>query len=218
MIGTKDLEALIHYLQSKGITSELGIVACKNMLGRVTEERAIILKNQNIDFIRGKKRTGYYGYRDIILIFTIKLKSAIAPELRNEIPAESLVIARGNVLERICYRLFGFGGTITDVKWKGDRIANALNGDSQLSNMLVEYACFYWSTLRIKVDSPNEFAIDIVGPGLGPSFTEEAEMVATIGSDKYWEYVEMTINDLVRFEIYDRMGKCIKEATDRPIS
>ena len=215
MEDNKDLLALLRYLLSKKIVATISEMRSMDESGLEKILPAIKLANHDIDTILFDERKELYDIKRIKLTFTVVVDRPLTDIEKTEIYTVTDVARQRSILDKAFLRSSLENGKVVDVKWSGGRIADILNEDVDLARMLQDYAAYYRGSLFIMISVSDDHNIDIVSPALGSSFTTSAEIEARGDTEKYWHHVVESLDEHVRFEIYERIAKNIKDILSR---
>jgi hypothetical protein len=153
------IQAIFHYLGQSSIEANLIQEPVFDSLGVSIMEPAIQLKDQRIDSIRliraGRSGCGEAGE---VLRFQYKIK------LKEELPAEFITGIRARTKTIKAGKVLGlFGGKTVGVEWIGRELADVLNQDKEVSEVLLRCAQI-WGEMELDIDATALSGIDIAGP------------------------------------------------------
>ena len=192
------VEAITNYLRSLEVDAIPGEESSKDMFGETSNEPVIHLKGQSADRIR-LISTDYIscGIPGSVSRFQYEVffDQKFTHKSSQQIGARTKIIKEKKALGL-------FGGEVAGISWIGGELADLLNHDSDISNVLLDCAKSPGNPeFRIQTKSPSTVEIQ------GPRFAEPERIMDlfSLGVKEQFE------NCVFGFKICDRIAKHVRE-------
>ena len=178
------------YLQSRGKEAHLSEESNFDSCGGKTKESVIALIDDNINEIR--LLNTFYELSDNAYRFDYNIITdrPFTPDLKKAMNVRSKVVKANKQIGL-------FGGDVVDITWSGNELAEKLNGDTELSKLVVE-SINNGGTADIRILAVLPSTVEILGPAfIGSLLTDSAEQNRVI--------------KIFGLEIYSRIAGHIRE-------
>ncbi len=189
--------AISQYLGRSGVKAGLIQEPALDSFGVSVTESAIQLKEENIDTIRLVRTSSGSCSSGEALRFQYKLR------LENDLPADLVPKLKARTKTIKVGKVLGlFGGKIVDVKWTGQELADLLNQDTEVSQVLLRcMQILEEMDLNIEAASSSEIYIS------GPWFINPSTIIALYSPGKALEEQ----NCIFSYKTIDRIAKHIQD-------
>ncbi len=192
------MQAIFPYLGRLDVKAKLIQEPAFDSTGIAIMEPAIQLKDQRIDSIR-VIRAGGSGCGDtgeaLRFQYKLQLEKELPTEFLPKLKARTKTIKAGKVLGL-------FGGKIVGIKWTGQELADILNRDQEISEILLRCAQI-WGEMELEIDAVSLSEIYISGPW----FVNPKTIIALYSPGKSYEEQ----NCVFGYKTIDRISGLIQE-------
>jgi hypothetical protein len=156
------IQAFFEHLNETSVKAELQQEPAVNCLGKEVFEPVIHLKEQNLDTIRlvGIDGGGCGVPGDGLRFqYVVHPDKNLTTQEMKDINSFTRVIKDGKVMNY-------FGGKVSAVKWVGQKLAETLNSDQEVSKDLMK-CVKVWSHLEFQIEAVSSTEVSILGPRFG---------------------------------------------------
>lgn len=192
------MQTIFHYLSQSGVQGRLIQEPALDSFGVAVMEPAIQLREQNIDTIHlirtGSSSCGSDG-EALRFQYKLHLGKELSAELVPGLKARTKTIKQGKVLGL-------FGGKIVGVNWIGQKLADILNQDAEISEVLLRCAQL-WGDMEMNIDAVSSTEIYISGPW----FVNPKTIIALYSPGRSYEEQ----NCVFGYRTIDRIARLIRE-------
>jgi hypothetical protein len=194
----KLIQTISNYLDRSGVKTVVIHKPALDSFGVTLTESVIQLKEQRIESINlFKMDSAGCGDSGEALRFQYKLR------LEKEVPIEILPDLRAQTKTIKVGKVLGlFGGTVTEVKWTGQKLADILNHDTEISQVLLKCTQL-WGEMEISIAAISSSEVVIQGPW----FTNPNTIMSLYSPDRSYE--EQTC--VFGYQTIDKIARRIQE-------
>jgi len=150
---------MANYLKAMGIDAKVVKEPAEVVFGEALTESVIEVKGQSIDKIR-LFADDYISCGMSGSISRFQYQIILDKDLPSN--AERMIISKTKQVKE--NKILGlFAGTIADIKWEGHELADSLNSDGEINNILLRCAR-HWGNAEFQIDVISPTLIEILGP------------------------------------------------------
>ena len=194
----KLIQTISNYLDRSGVKAVVIHKPALDSFGLTITESVIQLKEQRIESINlFKMDSAGCGDSGEALRFQYKLRleKEVPGETQPKLKAQTKTIKVGKVLGL-------FGGKVTDVKWTGQELADTLNKDPEISQVLLKCTKI-WGEMEISTAAISSSEVVIYGPW----FTNPDTIMSLYSPDRSYEEQ----NCVFGYPTIDKIARRIQE-------